>query len=233
MRLACFQHVPFEGPAGVARWARACGHKLIVYRLDKGDLLPSPDDFDAWVVMGGPMGVYDEAEYPWLRAEKAAIRAAIDAKKGVLGICLGAQLIACVLGAEVSKNPEREIGFFPIDLLPAVPASPIFQHFPDRALVLHWHGDTFAIPKGATLIAKSAACAHQAFVWGDRVIGLQFHLESSAQELEAFLSACRRDLDSGPFVQSAEAMRRALSTASSMESLLNGLLTAWEVVCKR
>ncbi len=130
------------------------------------------------------MNVYEEAEYPWLAAEKAFIAAAIGAGKPVLGICLGAQLIAAVLGGTVSKGPQPEIGWYPVELTPAGRELPLFAGFPDRFTALHWHGDTFSIPPGATHVASSAACANQAFAYdGGRVVGLQFHLEETRESL--------------------------------------------------
>lgn len=139
------------------------------------------------------MGVHDEADLPWLVAEKQFIRRCIDAKKPVLGICLGAQLIAAALGARVYANGEPEIGWWPIQGLPST-GSQVFQ-FPGFHTVFHWHGDTFDLPEGAVHLAQSDACQNQAFQLGRAVIGLQFHLETtpvSAQSLIAHSGADMR-----------------------------------------
>jgi GMP synthase-like glutamine amidotransferase len=149
MRIHCLQHVPFEGPARIGDWAERRGHSLAVSHLYAGDPLPAIDRFDRLVVMGGPMGVADEAEYSWLAHEKARIEEAIAAGKSVVGICLGAQLIAEVLGARVHRNPVKEIGWFPIELTEAGRADPICDGLTGQAEVFHWHGDTFTLPSGA------------------------------------------------------------------------------------
>ena len=119
MRIAVLQHVGFEGPGAIADWAASRRHDLTAVRLDRGDRLPSPESLDALVVMGGPMGVADEGRFPWLRAEKHLLATVIAAEgRPVLGVCLGAQLIADVLGAPVTRNPQREIGWLPIRWAP-------------------------------------------------------------------------------------------------------------------
>jgi GMP synthase (glutamine-hydrolysing) len=139
---------------------------------------------DLLVVLGGPIGVGDVAAYPFLADETALIRRTVDAGAPVLGICLGAQLTAAALGAEVTRG-EVEIGFGPLSLAPEGEASPLGRV--GDAPVLHWHGDTFAIPEGAVRLASTAACANQAFAIGDRVLGLQFHLEADPARLEQWL----------------------------------------------
>ncbi len=177
MRMHYLQHVPFERIAAVGEWASARGHQIGGTHFWEPHDLPDPADLDLLVVMGGPMNIYEHAEYPWLVAEKAFIGSAIDAGKAVIGICLGAQLIADVLGGPVTPGEQREIGWFPVRLTPGL-SEPVFAHFPAEFAALHYHGDTFAIPPGAVHAATSAACANQAFAYaGGRVVGLQFHLE--------------------------------------------------------
>ena len=132
-----------------------------VYR---GDPAPALDSFDRMVVMGGPMGVHDEQEHPWLAPEKAFLRRVVDAGKSIVGVCLGAQLLANVLGARVYRNPHREIGWFPIELTAAGTADPVFGPLAPGLSVYHWHGDTFDLPPEAVHLARSAGCAQQAFL---------------------------------------------------------------------
>jgi GMP synthase-like glutamine amidotransferase len=206
MHIQCLQHVPFEGPCGIGGWAAARGHRLAVTPLYAGVVPPRPADFDWLVVMGGPMGVGDEAQYPWLAAEKVLIREAIAAGKTVVGVCLGAQLIAEVLGGRVYRNREREIGWMPIQLTEAGRASPLFGFLPPVLPVFHWHGDTFDLPPGAVHLARSDACEHQAFLVGGRALGLQFHLESTAASVAGLCAECADELRPGPYVQTARQM---------------------------
>jgi GMP synthase-like glutamine amidotransferase len=209
MRIQCLQHVSFEGPWGIADWARARGHSLALTPLYAGALPPDPSAFDWLVIMGGPMGVADEAEHPWLVPEKAAIRAAIEAGKTLVGVCLGAQLLAEALGGRVYRNREKEIGWMPIELTEAGQASEVFGFLPRALTVFHWHGDTFDLPAGALHLARSAACANQAFLHGGRVLGLQFHLESTPVSVADIIAHCADELVSGAHVQRAEQMLAA------------------------
>ena len=176
MRIHCIQHVPFEGPAAVKDWALERGHVLSRTALYDNESLPAMDEFDWLIVMGGPMGVYDEDMYPWLAAEKRFIGRSIAEGHTVLGICLGAQLMAAALGGTVRANARREIGWFPVRLLPEAGRIPAFARLPREFDAFHWHGDTFGIPPGAVRAAESDACPAQAFSYNDRVIGLQFPL---------------------------------------------------------
>jgi GMP synthase-like glutamine amidotransferase len=180
MRIAWFQHVPFEDLGCIAPALLARGHSLQVTRWFAGEAAPALDAYDALIVMGGPMNVDEFDQHPWLRDERAAVRSAIDAGKPVLGICLGAQLIAVSLGALVTRNAHLEIGWFDVFRSATAPQASLLSGFPERFAAFHWHGDTFAIPAGAQLLLSSEACAHQAFQLGSRVLGLQFHLEVTA-----------------------------------------------------
>lgn len=262
MRVHWFQHVEFEGLGLIEPWMRTRGYELSATRWWAGETV-SPavlEGCDWLVVMGGPMNVYQHRDYPWLPAEKAAIAAAVHAGKRVFGICLGAQLIADVLGGKVMQNAEREIGWWPVRAVaPLDPGAPppasglipgpvraagsgVVQHgarceapngggafeFPAELMVLHWHGDTFTLPPGATPLAESAACARQAFAWGPRVLALQFHLEMDAAAVTKIAQACANELEPGAvWVQAAgqivEGARRHGAEASV---LLDRLLTA-------
>lgn len=184
----------------------AGGHQLSSTHLYKNKPLPLLKEIDWLIVMGGPMGIHDEAEYPWLAAEKKFIHQAIEAGKTVLGICLGAQLIASVLGAEVYKNRHKEIGWFSIDRSSKADSTIISTAIPRQAEVFHWHGDTFAIPAGAKPLASSSACQNQGFIFDDRVVGLQFHLETTPELIRELINNSRHELDGSSYVQSEEEM---------------------------
>lgn len=209
MRIRCLQHVPFEGPAAIADWAAQRGHEIGITHLYAGDRLPPQGNFDRLVIMGGPMGIHDEADYPWLQSEKAFLRETIDAGKCVIGICLGAQLLADVLGAKVYRGPHKEIGWFPIELTDTATESSIFGHLPSRFDVFHWHGDTFDLPPGALHIAASEGCVNQAFLYDNRVLGLQFHMESTPASVAAIVENCGDEIVSAPYIQAAEHMLSA------------------------
>lgn len=209
MRIHFLQHVPFEGPAGIGAWAARKGHSVTTTPLFEHGRLPGIEAFDWLVVMGGPMGVRDEADYPWLANEKELIGAAIAAGKTVIGVCLGAQLIAAALGARVYRNAHREIGWFPIELTDQGRASDLFAFLPPRLQVLHWHGDTFDLPAGAVHPARSEGCEHQAFLYADRVLGLQFHLESTPASVADLVANCADEIVPGSYVQDAERMLAA------------------------
>jgi len=208
---------------------RQKGHALSATHLYRGERLPAEADFDWLIVMGGPMGVHDEARYPWLASEKELIKAAIRAGKRVLGICLGAQLIAHVLGARVERNPYREIGWFEITRAPAAAETILALALPATAQVFHWHGDTFAIPAGARLLASSAACVNQGFIKDDRVVGLQFHLETTPQSATALVEHCGDELDGSQYVQSAAEMFADPSRFAAINAIMLAVIEALEV----
>jgi GMP synthase-like glutamine amidotransferase len=199
------QHVPFEDLGSIGPWLIQAGYKISHTRFFESTVLPDADDVDLLVVMGGPMSANDEAMLPWLVEEKRFIRSAILAGKPVLGVCLGAQLIASAMGARVYPNNEKEIGWFPVELEPSSDGSAF--RFPPLLEVFHWHGETFDLPPGAIRLARSEACENQAFQLGQNVIGIQFHLEMTPRGALALIENCRSDLLSQRFVQTEEALR--------------------------
>ena len=207
MRAHYLQHVPFEGPGSIEPALRTAGYELSHTGFFAAPDLPDPGDIDLLVVMGGPMSVNDEREFPWLAPEKKFIRALIDAGKPVLGICLGAQLIASALGAGVFRNKEKEIGWFPVQGVIS-PGSTSFS-FPPSMEVFHWHGETFDLPPGAVQLARSDGCENQAFQIGVSVIGLQFHLETTPESALALVEHCRGELIPAPYVQTEEVILAA------------------------
>ena len=219
MKLHHLQHVPFEGLGTIGDWASKNHFETSRTRLFAGDALPGIGSFDGLVVMGGPMGIHDHRQYPWLAAEKRFIKEAIDAGKTVLGICLGAQLIADALGARVYPGPQKEIGWFPIQRAEGAP--PLL---PEQLVAFHWHGDTFDLPAGAVRLASSEACANQGFVYRHRVVSLQFHLETTPQSLEALIENCADELVDAPFIQTAEQMRAQLPNLGEINAAMDHLL---------
>jgi GMP synthase-like glutamine amidotransferase len=224
MRMHTLEHVPFEGPAALEEWALAHGHTLTRTPVYAGGPLPEPEDFDFLAVLGGPMSVHDEARHPWLVAEKALLRRALDADRRILGICLGAQLLSEVLGGTVTRNPEPEIGWMEVAASETGTASPLFAGMPGSFTAFHWHGETFSIPPGGVHLARSLACANQAFAFGSRVLGVQFHLETTRRSMELLLENCADEIVDAPFVQDAERMRSGAALCETMRPALNTLL---------
>jgi GMP synthase (glutamine-hydrolysing) len=224
MKVHVLQHVPFEGLGSIERWLADRRDEVSFTRFFDSPVLPAVAGIDLVIVLGGPMGVHDEESCPWLVAEKRFVGDCIDRGLAVLGICLGAQIIAAALGAQVYPNPEREIGWWPLQLLPAAADSPLFAGFPAEVDVFHWHGDTFDLPPGADHIARSAACAHQAFVYRERTVGLQFHLETTGDSARQLIAMCAGEIVPGPFIQSAAAMTADSRRFARINGLMYGLL---------
>lgn len=227
MNIHTLQHVPFEGLGSMESYLVSQGHNLTFTRLFEKSVFPKLIDIDWLIIMGGSMGVYDHDKYPWLPREIEYIRKAIRDGKTILGICLGAQLIAASLGARIYKNDYNEIGWYPV--FPAKEAgTTILSNIVTPGIkVFHWHGDTFELPPNAISIANSPACQHQGFIVNDKIIGLQFHLETTMDSAIELIHHCRDDLDNSQFVQTeAEILsdRRRFSVINSvMQSILKKL----------
>lgn len=232
MKVHWFQHVEFEGLGLIEPWLRARGHEISVTRWWAGETAGTDAEAAEWlIVMGGPMNIYQHRDFSWLVAEKVAIAMAVARGARVLGVCLGAQLIADVLGGKVMQNSEREIGWWPVRAVPSNGTSFVERYvFPPEATVLHWHGDTFTLPPGARRLAESDGCAQQAFAWGERVLALQFHLEMSGGAVAEIARACADELvGGGRWVQPAETITEgALAHAQAASALLAKLLAAME-----
>lgn len=202
--LLVLQHIACEPPAAFEDELRERGHELVRVELDEGERAPDWREFAGLIVMGGPMGAYDDASHPWLADEKRMIRAAAEAGHPVWGVCLGAQLLASALGAEVYPGSEAEVGILPVELTSAAARDPVFAAAPSSFPTLQWHGDSFDLPDGATLLARSAAYPNQAFAY-QKAYALQFHLEVTPglavewSEVPAYAESLERTLGPGAF----------------------------------
>jgi GMP synthase-like glutamine amidotransferase len=218
MHAHVFQHVPFEGLGSIEHWLNAAQAQISYTRFYERGILPNPNEVDLLIIMGGPMSVNDEHEFPWLVQEKAFIKDFVQRGKPVLGICLGAQLIANAFGGKVFPNTHKEIGWFDIRPVANLPST-VF-HFPNTSKVFHWHGETFSLPEGAVHLASSYACAHQAFQL-NRAIGLQFHLETTPESALAMVNHCANELVAAPYIQNEATI---LSAVKSDYQAINALM---------
>ena len=206
MNLHYLQHVPFEGLGCIAGWARDAHLTVTHTRLFAGESLPQPNEIDFLVVLGGPMGVHDVTQYAWLEKEKAFLASVLNSSRiPVVGICLGAQLIAEALGARVYPAKEKELGWHPIQRVDAA-GSVFFEMLPEELEVFHWHGDTFDIPRGAVHLTRSVACENQAFAVDNRILALQYHLELTSDDAARLIEHCNDEIVEAPFIQTPRQM---------------------------
>ncbi|NDI33446.1 type 1 glutamine amidotransferase [Chengkuizengella sediminis] len=221
MRIHYIQHVAFESIELIEDWAKEKEYEISMTQLFNQDPLPSQDDFDLLIIMGGPMSVYDkDGKYPWFKEEKQFIKETIANKKMMLGICLGAQLLCEVLGGRVYPHHQKEIGWFPVSLHQNGTHCSIFNNFPETFHAFHWHGDTFDIPSDVKRLVSSENCKNQAFHYNGHVFGLQFHLESTDESIQRLIHHCSHDITEGKYVQSAEDMVQSNHTEHSSKLLL-------------
>jgi len=181
VRLLILQHIACEHPGVFSDVIGERGAEAVAVELDAGEPLPDWREFDGVIAMGGPMGAGDEAEHPWLGAEKRLVREAVEAGRPFLGVCLGVQLLAAALGARVYTAPEPEVGLLEVELTAAGGEDPLFAGLGERLVSLQWHGDTFDLPDGAVHLARSEQVPNQAFRFGESAYGVQFHLEVTGE----------------------------------------------------
>lgn len=224
IRIHHLQHVAFEGLGSIPAWAENRCYALSATYLYNGDGFPPQDDFDCQVVMGGPINIYEHDLHPWLTGEKKFIEQSIKSQKTVIGICLGAQLIADVLGQKVYSGEQKEIGWFPVFKTEQARQTPAADFLPDETDVFHWHGDTFNIPHGALHIARSEACNNQGFIYDRRVVGLQFHLETTRQSAKLLIENCGDEIVAGRFIQSPDEMLSDESRFKTVNNLMDTLM---------
>jgi len=223
MRAHFLQHVPFEGLGSIEVWLEKAGYEITSTQLYVFAEFPKPEAIDLLIIMGGPMSVNDEDQYPWLAAEKTYIRSVIKAGIPTLGVCLGAQLIASSLGSKVYPNHIKEIGWFPIH--PSRASDEAVFQFPEEINVFHWHGETFDLPPGAVRIASSCACSNQAFQVGSNTIGLQFHLETTEDSAQSIMINCKDELAEGEYIQTeAEILSAPIKQYEAINRLMESVL---------
>lgn len=209
-RLCVLQHADGIGLGCMEQWFKEHEFDINTVRVDRGEPLPPLNSFDWLAIMGGPMGVYEEAQYPWLKTEKQWLRTAIDTDKKILGVCMGGQLIASALGAEVYPAESAEIGWFPINRTDASAS-----WLPPQSCLLSWHGDQFKLPSGGKPFASSEATPNQGFRYGDNIWALQFHVEAQTGTTDIFLEATGGELPAGEYVQSKDQLDRPDCVATS------------------
>lgn len=228
MKFLIIQHVEFEGPGTLLNWILSHGHTASFCKPYQGDTIPTKADVDGLVVLGGPMSVYDSYKFPWLKKEVALISAAINGGKKVLGICLGAQLIAHSLRSSIFKNQYSEIGWFPVDLNQAEFAKHLKIKVPRSINALHWHSEAFALPFEAISLGTSEATKCQAYLYNTNVMGLLCHFEMNAASVQNMLDYCQGDLVSvGKYIQTPQQIASGLSYAKETEFFFNGVLNAF------
>ena len=226
MNVHYLKHVPFEGLGSMENVLTEYGCGLTRTCMYEDQSLPSIHEIDALIVMGGPMGVSDENDYPWLTLEKEFIESVIKRDIPVLGVCLGAQLIADVLGARVSKNHTEEIGWYPVNKIKFIDDQRVTS-FPDQFNAYHWHGDTFDIPSGATNFLASQGCSNQAFIYGESTLGLQFHLEMLPSNVQGIYQECGNPDKQGDYVQSLEDMLSPMEFFQQANKITQTLMEAF------
>jgi len=220
------QHEAGEGPGTIEEEVIRAGHKVRRVRIDQGDKVPSETGAVAGlVVMGGSMGVGDQGKLSHLKDEIALLKQFHKAEKPILGICLGAQLLAAALGTEVAAG-EKEIGWFPVRKLPDAFKDPVLRRLPENFPALMWHGDHFALPKGAVHLLSTDKCACAAFRHGKKAYGLVPHLEMTAAMVDEIVASSRKKLESAG-VEVSGILEDTSENAEPAEELARVMWRAW------
>jgi GMP synthase-like glutamine amidotransferase len=206
MKIQVLQHSSINTLGTIEEYAKIRNHKLESTRFYETKNPLEPDSFDLLIIMGGPMGIYDYEENPWLRDEKAFIKQAVEAGKPVLGICLGAQLLADILGARVYENRYIEMGWFPVRAAGGENKPEFFERLPGEITVFHWHSRTFDLPTGAVHVYESEGCKNQGFIYNGRVVALQFHPEVNEERIKSLIERFGDGMANGLFVQEKKEM---------------------------
>lgn len=207
MKIHYIQHEPFEDLGCIREWMQYSNHTITHTHIFENEPFPKANDIDFLIIMGGSMGANDDEVFDWMPLEKMLISDCINQNKLVLGICLGAQLLAAVLGAKVFANQHKEIGWFEIKLNDNAKQSKLFSSFPTEFITMHWHGDTFEIPQGASMIASSEATKNQAFTYNnEKVVGLQFHPEMTQKAIEGMIDETG-ELKKDTYIQDIEEIK--------------------------
>jgi GMP synthase-like glutamine amidotransferase len=222
--LHLIRHDDVETPGGIATWAAARGFEIREIRFFSGDAPPPASEVGLLVIMGGTMSANDDATLPWLPREKRWISEVIGRGARVLGICLGAQLVANVLGAPVYRNAHREIGWFPVTRSEDAAAEPLANAIPAVHTSFLWHSETFDLPPGAVRLAQSECTPNQGFIWGDRVVAVQFHPEMTVESAREVVAHFAHEITPGPYVQPAESFLAEPERYLVLERVMHGIL---------
>ena len=231
MRFLVLQHLACEHPGTFAQHLEAARVQWDTVEIDEGEAIPDPMRYDALLAFGGPMNVDEEDEHPWLADEKRVIAGAVRGGLPFLGVCLGGQLLARSLGAEVRRGLEAEVGVLDVSLTDAARSDELFARVPDPIPCLQWHDDSFELPDGSTLLATSPRCRHQAFRWGEAAYGVQFHVEVAPwmadewEEVPAYDAALDVAYGPGGFGRlRAELEAKAVALDEASRALCDGFL---------
>jgi len=249
MKIHCLQHLKNDTLGNIGTWISLKEHTLTKTLLYEEPVFPDPEEFDMLLIMGGTMSVYQEEEFPWLRPEKKFVKEAIDTGKPVLGSCLGAQLIAEVLGGKVTRNSFKEIGWHRVKALAGENKNgenkngknenrerEIISELPSGLFpgftAFMWHGDTFEIPAGAVRLFESEACKNQGFIHGENILGLQFHPEADRQWIENLIEDSGHELVEGKYIQSKEQIFRYENFLEDSRKIAFSLMDWFEKKCE-
>jgi GMP synthase (glutamine-hydrolysing) len=220
MKIAALFHVSFEKLGLIEDWILTRGYSLTEYHLYNDPRLPRLEEFDMLIIMGGPMSVNDEKRYSWLASEKELIKRCRECEIPVLGICLGAQLIASALGNRVFPGKHTEIGWFPVEFNQGEEARKLFPGLPTKVTVFHWHGDTFDLPQGALFLGSSAITPVQGFIMDGKLLALQFHLEVKPENISLMINHAGEELIASPHIQDASDLSAGLVNLPENKVLL-------------
>lgn len=223
MKIHCIRHEPFEGLACIEDWISQNNHELSCTYTYLQQSFPSECTFDLLIIMGGTASIYNSLHESWYLEEKQFLEACIGQKRKILGICLGAQILASVLGSRIYSGKAKEIGWFPVDFFKENNQGLLF--LPDRLTTFHWHGDTFDIPRGAIPLASSELTPNQGFTYNNHVIAMQFHPEMTKTSLQKLIRAAGGELmEKGKFIQTAEGMMEKQHLIKENNSLMFKIL---------
>jgi GMP synthase-like glutamine amidotransferase len=224
MRIHYIQNYELADLGTIRTWAIEKGFAITSTRMYENPAVPSVDEFDLLIILGGIMGAYDEDKYPWLSIEKQFIREAVKQDKYVMGICLGAQLIADALGGRAYPHSVKEIGWWPVQLTKEANDEPLFHGIPEDFFAFEYHGDTFDLPEGSVLMAIGKGCQNQAFLYGDKVIGLQFHPEFDEPALQEIVMKHGSEIAEDTYVQKPQEFLKQNSNFAPARKVLFTLL---------
>ncbi len=227
MKLLVLQHIEIETPGLFELLLKERGIEIDFIHGYRGDAYPeSIESYSGFIVMGGPMGVYEESAYPFLKAEKFYLEKVLQTEKPVLGVCLGSQLLASVLGAEVKKGLQKEIGWYEVALTEEGKQDPLLKEAPTQFTPLHWHGDVFDLPKGAVSLASSQLTQHQAFRYRKNVYGFLFHMEVTEIMLPIWIDRFAEELKEA-HLNGPQILRQAQDLMPKVHSMAQPLFSNW------